>query len=219
VYSELRNALLGLNTLSNNTTRRLDNTYYSVLEKLSTLQNTIASLKELANMTRKLNDDFKREAEEVVTDINTQLSTFEGFDDQQERVEALAERVQAGRERIKALGSRVDVVKERVTCWEQAEAEWKGKTRKRLRIMWTFMFIVWFIVMGMVMYQYTPAKTHGPGNLKGLNVTGLLGKMPDMDLENETWTLKRKTEDALAGLRNTPDRLEEDPRLRLFDEL
>jgi len=211
---------LGLNTLANNTTRRLDNTYYSVLEKLSTLQNTISSLKELANMTRKLNEDFKTESEEVVIDINTQLSTFEGFDDQQKRIEALAERVQAGRERIKTLGSRVDIVKKRVSCWEQAETEWKEKTRKRLRIMWSVIFISAFIIIGMVMYQYTPAKTHGPSTLKGLNRTGLLGKMPDMDaLENETWTLKRKTEDALEGLRNKPERLEEDPRLRIFDEL
>jgi len=218
--AELRNALLGLNTLSISTTRRLDNTYYSVLEKLSTLQNTIASLKELADMTRKLNDDFKTESEEVVRDINTQLGTFEGFDDQQKRIEGLAERVQAGRERIKTLASRVDIVKGRVNGWEQAEAEWKEKTRKRLRIMWSVIFMFAFIIMGMVMYQYTPAKTHGPGNLKGLNTTGLLGKIPDMDLENETWTLKRKTEDALAGLRNNPpERLEEDPRLRVFDEL
>jgi hypothetical protein len=220
VYSELRNALLSLNTLANNTTQRLDNTYYSVLEKLSTLQNTMASLKELANMTRKLNADFKTESEEVVNDINTQLSTFKVFDDQQKRIEGLAERVQAGRERIKTLASRVDIVKERVNCWDKAEAECKDNTRKRLRIMWTFVFIFAFIITGMVMYQYTPAKTHGPGNLKGLNTTGLLGKMPDIDLENETWMLKRKTEDSLAGLRNNPPEwLEEDPRLRVFDEL
>ncbi len=172
-------------------------------------------------MTRKLNEDFKVESEEVVNDINTQLSTFEGFDDQQKRIEALAERVQAGRERIKTLASRVDVVKDRVSSWEQAEMEWKEKTRKRLRIMWSVMFIFAFIIVGMVIFQYTPAKTHGPSLREGLNTSGLLGKMPDdMEaLENETWALKRKTEDALEGLRNNQDTLEEDPRLKVFDEL
>jgi hypothetical protein len=220
VHSELRNALLGLNTLSNSTTRRLDNTYYSVLEKLSTLQNIIASLKELASMTRKLNEDFKVESEEVVDDIKTQLVSFEGFDDQQKRIEALAERVKAGRERIKILGSRVDIVKDRVSSWEQAEMEWKEKTRKRLRLMWTIMFVFTFLVVGLVIFQYTPAKTHGPSPPRGLNTSGLLGKIPNIEaLGNETWTLKRKTDDALEELRNNEDKLEEDPRLRVFDEL
>ncbi|KAE9373123.1 hypothetical protein N431DRAFT_406448 [Stipitochalara longipes BDJ] len=220
--AELRNALLGLNTLSNNTTRRLDNTYYSVLEKLSTLQNTISSLKELANMTRKLNDDFIVESEEVVTDINTQLAQFSHFDDQQARIEALASRVQAGRQRIKTLGSRVDIVQDRVTCWELAEKEWKDKTRKRLRIMWTVIFVFLFIFVGLMVFQsYTPVKTQGASPFKGMNTSGLLGKVPDMQgMENETWTLKRKTEDKLDELRkHSQGPLEEDPRLRIFDEL
>jgi hypothetical protein len=45
--------------------------------------------------------------------------------------------------------------------------------------------------------------------------------MPDdmETLENESWALKRKTDDALERLRNSQEPLEEDPRLRLFDEL
>ena len=218
----MQNALLGLNTLSNNTTRRLDNTYYSVLEKLSTLQNIIDSLKELAAMTRELNDDFKVESEEVVVDINTQLAQFSGFDDQQGRIEALASRVQTGRQRIKTLGSRVDVVQTRVTCWELAEKEWKDKTRKRLRIMWTVIFVFLFIFVGMMVFQnYTPVKTQGASPFKGMNTSGLLGKVPDMKgLGNETWSLRRKTEDKLDELRNhSQEPLGEDPRLRIFDEL
>lgn len=212
--------MLELNTLSVNATRQLDNTYYSVLEKLSTLHNTISSLKELANMTRKLNEDFKVDSAEVVKDVTIELDRFEGFGDQERKIEALAARVKTGRERIKTLGSRVNIVRERVSCWEQAEMEWKEKTRKRLRIMWTGMFIFAFIMMGLAIFQYSPAKTHGPSPSKGLNASGLLGKIPDLEtLKNETWSLKRETEHALEGLRNTQDTLEEDPRLRVFDEL
>jgi len=172
-------------------------------------------------MTRKLNDDFKVETEEVVADITTQLNQFENFDEQQKRIEDLASRVQAGRQRIKTLGSRVDLVQNRVTGWELSEKEWKDKTRKRLRIMWTVMFVFLFIFVGMMIFQYSPAKTQGPSPFKGLNTSGLLGKVPDINLlENETWTLKRKTEDRLEKLRNAGQgRLEEDPRLRIFDEL
>ncbi|KAG0647949.1 hypothetical protein D0Z07_5815 [Hyphodiscus hymeniophilus] len=111
---ELRNAILGLNTLSNNTTRRLDNTYYGVLEKLSVLQRTIMSMKELAIMTKQLNEEFKTESESVTRDVEVQLDGFAGFEDQQKRIGGLQERVMVGRDQIKTLGARVDVVNERV---------------------------------------------------------------------------------------------------------
>ena len=216
---------MGLNTLSNNTTRRLDTTYYTVLEKLSTLQNTIASMKEVATMTRQLNTDFKTESEEVVKDITTQLEGFEGFEKQQKRIESLQERVKKGRERIKSLGGRVEAVKERVESWEMAEGEWQEKTRKRLRILWILMSVCAAVVLALVVFQYTPARTQGPGVMKGFNASSLVEKIPDMEkLKNETWNLKMSTEDALESLRHKhkeeeEDRLEPDPRLRLFDEL
>ncbi|KAG4410464.1 hypothetical protein IFR04_016402, partial [Cadophora malorum] len=100
--TELRNALNTLNTHSNSTTRRLDTTYYSVLEKLSTLQSTIASLKELAHLTRGLTEQFSTEAQEVVDDVTGQLDGFDGFTEQEEKIKALQERVESGRARIKA---------------------------------------------------------------------------------------------------------------------
>ena len=83
---ELRNAILGLNALSNNATRRLDNTYYGVLEKHSVLQSTITSMKELASMTKQLNEKFKTESEEVTRDVEIQLDGFAGFEDQKKRI-------------------------------------------------------------------------------------------------------------------------------------
>jgi hypothetical protein len=214
---------MGLNTLSNITTRRLDTTYYTVLEKLSTLQYTIMSMKELATLTRQQNKDFKTESEEVVKDITVQLDGFEGFDDQQKRIENLQERVKEGRQRIKALGGRVDVVKDRVESWERAEGEWQDKTRKRMRILWILMSVCVAAFLALVVFQYTPARTQGPGVIKDLNASSLAGKIPDMEkIKDEAWSLKRSAEDALESLRHKDEdqeRLEPDPRLRLFDEL
>lgn len=222
LYSELRHALNDLNTLSNTTTRRLDTTYYSVLEKLSMLQNTITSLHELSNLTRGLTESFSAEAQEVVDDVTGQLDGFDGFRDQEIRIAALKARVEKGREKIKGLGSRVDVVTERVEGWEVAEGEWQEKTRKRLRILWVVVSVVVALVLSMMAFQYTPARTPGPGAMKGLNRSGLLGKIPDMEeMKNESWSLKKKVGDVLEeGLRgkDTEDGTE-DPRLRVFDEL
>ncbi|CZR65756.1 uncharacterized protein PAC_15656 [Phialocephala subalpina] len=211
--TELRNALIGLNTLSNNTTRRLDNAYYSVLEKLGVLHSTISGLKELANMTRELNAEFKIESEDLVRDVSAQIESFDQFSSQESRIAELAARVKAGRERIKTLGERVDVVKERVEGWEKAEGEWKERTRKNLRIMWIVMAVIGGLLLAIVAFQYTPAMG-GMEEPKGLNTTGLLGKIPDFEsLKNESRALKKEVEEALNGTRK---QLAEDPRLRPY---
>ncbi|TVY40764.1 hypothetical protein LSUB1_G002043 [Lachnellula subtilissima] len=178
--TELRNALMSLNTLSNNTTRRLDNTYYSVLEKLSVLQNTIISLKELAGMTKALNSEFKTESEEIVSDIRGQIDAFEGFESQESKIAGLQARIVQGREKITVLGGRVDVVRERVEGWERAEFAWQEKTRKRLRGLWIVMSVVAVLVLALVVLRHTPARTQGPGVIQGVNMTGLEKKVAEI---------------------------------------
>ncbi|TVY47213.1 hypothetical protein LCER1_G007701 [Lachnellula cervina] len=228
--TELRNALISLNTLSNNTTRRLDNTYYNVLEKLSMLQNTISSLKELAGMTKALNSEFKTESEEIVSDIRMQIDSFEGFESQESKIAGLQARIVQGREKITVLGGRVDVVRERVEGWEKAELEWQEKTRKRLRVLWIVMSVVAVLVVALVVLRYTPARTQGPGVIKGMNMTGLEKKVEEIQVGVSNLTRGIGTGDKLKELQELQelqdgdgdedeDSLEDDPRLRLLDEL
>lgn len=214
--------MINLNTLSNETTRRLDITYYTILEKLSFLQSSIASLKEVATLTQDINTDFQAESEELVQEMNEQLEGFSNFESQERRIKDLADRVQTGRETIQSLGQRVDVIKKKVEGYERAEGEWQDKTRRRLRVMWIVMSVIAAIVIGLVLFRYTPAKTYGPGVIHGLNATGL--RIPGMDgvIGNESWSLRREKdgEGVLERLRKKQgERVEEDPRLRVFDEL
>lgn len=129
------------------TTRRLDDTYYNVLEKLTTLQNTIVALKDLAQASTLTNDGFIAESQAVVTEAQAQLDSFGDFSEQQARVQALQERVQGGRERIAALSARVDVVRDRVEKWERADREWQERTRRRLKIMWGVLFGLGLLIL------------------------------------------------------------------------
>lgn len=129
------------------TTRRLDDTYYNVLEKLTTLQNTIVALKDLAQASTLTNDGFIAESQAVVTEAQAQLDSFGDFSEQQARVQALQERVHGGRERIAALSARVDVVRERVEKWERADREWQERTRRRLKIMWGVLFGLGLLIL------------------------------------------------------------------------
>lgn len=212
-----------LNTLSNQSIRRLDNTYYSVLEKLGVLQNTIASLKELAKMTRHLNEDFELEADKVAKEIGASLDGFHGFETQQKHIEELAGRVKTGREKVQALGARVDLVRDRVEGWERAEGEWQDRTRNRLRLLWIIMSLAAAIMVALSVFHYTPGSTPGLEILSRLNISEVVRSVPELEkLRNETWTLKKNAVDALRNMsscRMEDELLEEDPRLRLFDEL
>jgi len=233
--SELRNALQDLNSLSTNTASRLDNAYWRVLEKVSDLRRTIATMKELATMTRSLNQAFKTESQEIVTEVETALQGFQGFNEQQKRIEDLATRVKTGREKIRVLGERAQVVKGRVDGWERAEGEWQERTRRRLKVLWIVIAICGgLFFVGMVL-QYTPARTQGPGVLKGISMStlggplgpGTEGKVPDFvrlgaEDKNESWSLNRSKAKLSEKLKERTERqkqMDEDPRLRMFDEL
>jgi hypothetical protein len=213
-----------LNTLSNNTTRRLDNTYYSVLEKLSLLNNTIASLKELATLTRELNDEFTNESHQVVEEIETQLHGFDNFQVQEQKIVELEQRIEAGRQKTQFLGHRVEAVKDRIERWEKIEGEWQQRTRKTLKILWAVTAFIFVLIVGLVAFQYTPSRTQGPGVLRGFNMSNFTVNISDIEhklgLVDETLRLKRSGNDGLDKLRQTPEEeIEDDPRLKAFDEL
>ncbi|KAK3329418.1 hypothetical protein B0H66DRAFT_23769 [Apodospora peruviana] len=162
--SGLRTSLSNLEVFQTSTTRRLDDTYYSVLERLGALQSTIVALKELAGLSCDMNDTFTTKASELASDIGQQLDTFGQFEDQQQRIERLQGRVHVGRDRIRGLSERVDRVRERIERWERADREWQERTRKRLRVVWILTSaVVFFMLLLVVSAQYAPVVTDMEG--------------------------------------------------------
>ena len=133
---------MDLHHFSTTATRRLDDTYYSILKKLGLLQSTIASLKELADDSQQLQASFQAESDEIARDFGAQLDALGQFDEQQERIEALQGRIRAGRDRAQGLSERVRVVQGRIEGWENADEEWQERTRRRLKVIWVIMSTV-----------------------------------------------------------------------------
>ncbi|KAK4162120.1 hypothetical protein QBC43DRAFT_322386 [Cladorrhinum sp. PSN259] len=153
--SGLQRSLFELETFAGSTTSRLNDTYYSVLEKLGTLQNTISALKELAELSSQINTNFITEADGLVDDFSSQLDALGHFEDQQERIVSLQLRIHRGRENIKSLSERVDIVRERIENWERADREWQEKTRKRLKAVWVISIIaVLLLILLFIVAQY-----------------------------------------------------------------
>lgn len=160
--SGLQRSLAELEIFANSATKQLDDTYYSVLTKLSTLQSTIPALEELAQLSSELNGNFSIDAEELVTDIGSQLDAFGHFEDQQKRIESLQSRIHAGRDLIRGLSERVDAVSGQIESWERADREWQEKTRKRLKAGWVVTSVVIFLVLALFIgAQYVPEGLEG----------------------------------------------------------
>lgn len=126
-HSELRAALQSLSDQSLKISRRLDDTYYSVLEKVSVLQQTIGTLHELSGLTRELHQNFEADTTELVEDVTGQVEAFDNFETQQEQVIGLEERIKAGKEKADALTARLEQAKEHVDAKTKSEAEWQAK--------------------------------------------------------------------------------------------
>jgi BMFP domain-containing protein YqiC len=193
-----------------------------VLEKLSALQASIASLKELSLIARQLNEDFDNDSQAVTKEIQEQIRAFEEFQAPQIRIEALQARIYTGREKVNKLGARVEVIRKRAEGWAKVEEQWQEKTRKRIKLFWGLSALALVVLVGLLISQYTPARSQGSGIVDGLSARAHDITTSILDLEkgliNESLAITSPK--VLGGLRKTPDdSLEDDPRLKIFDEL
>jgi DNA repair exonuclease SbcCD ATPase subunit len=126
----IRTALKSLSDQSLKTSRRLDDTYYSILEKVSVLRQTIGSLQELSSLTRELRDNFETDTKELIDDVQGQYETFGNFDSQQEQIIGLEERIQASKKKADSLTDRLAEAKKCVDARAQSELEWTAKNTR-----------------------------------------------------------------------------------------
>jgi hypothetical protein len=130
-YSALRSSLQNLSDQSLKTSRQLDDTYYSILEKLTVLRQTIGSLQELSGLTKELHDSFLEDTKELADDIRGQFKAFNGFGEQERHIGELTERIKVGKERADALNIRLAEARTRVEKRAKAEAEWEARTNSK----------------------------------------------------------------------------------------
>ncbi|KAJ9192926.1 hypothetical protein DTO021D3_2734 [Paecilomyces variotii] len=190
---QLRSALFSISTFATEITRRLDYTYYNLLEKLTTLHAVMDSFHELTKSTALLGQDFEKETANLDQDTRRQLEEFKGFETQIRDIEALEKRMDAGHERVDALGQRVAAVKKQIEDWERKELEWQTQTARRLRIFWVVAGTAILVLMIAVAMQTRPHE--GLGRLANGSTNGSFGRLiPEVDVnqmrleDDASWT-------------------------------
>ncbi|GAD98530.1 hypothetical protein PVAR5_7224 [Paecilomyces variotii No. 5] len=189
----LRSALFSISSFATEITRRLDYTYYNLLEKLTTLHAVIDSFHELTKSTALLGQDFEKETAHLDQETHRQLEEFKGFKTQIHDIETLEKRMNAGRERFDALGERLVAVKKQIEGWEKKELEWQTQTARRLRIFWVVIGTTILVVLVAVVVQTRPYE--GLTGLTNGSANASLDRLvPEVDmhqvrLEDDTsWT-------------------------------
>ncbi|KAL2809865.1 hypothetical protein BJX63DRAFT_340929 [Aspergillus granulosus] len=159
----LRSALSVIGTLATDITRRLDYTYYGLLEKVAALNMTLASFQELSDSTFKLFDDFQRETTGMQQDFRKQVADLNEFHPQMQKIEALEERMRASKTRAKTLGNRLEAMRAEIEKWDKREMEWQMRTNQRLRMFWGLVTVVILALLVAVVIQHWPSEQASPG--------------------------------------------------------
>jgi chromosome segregation ATPase len=126
---------------------KLDVVYYSILERLSSLQSTIGGLQDLATQTKDLRETFDDDAKAIKKDIGKQVVAFGSFSKQKAKIEKLELRIRDGRTRTERLTERLEVARDRVQLLETQEAEVQASIScrcKGLTISWHLLIVLQF---------------------------------------------------------------------------
>ncbi|KAJ5768798.1 hypothetical protein N7520_003357 [Penicillium odoratum] len=132
----LRSALSSIGILATDVTRRLDYTYYNLLEKITALNSIIGSFQDLSDSASTLLNDFDRETARLDQETRKQINDLQGFQPQIQKADALEKRMKAGQKRVQDLGKRLEGVRGEIDRWDQRESEWQSRVSRRLRIFW-----------------------------------------------------------------------------------
>lgn len=163
MFRYLRSSLSSIATLSTEITRRLDYTYYNLLEKLASLQSTVTSFQELSDLTSRLQTDFENETSQLDSDSRKQIDELKGTDAHLKRIETLESRMTAGRDKVEKLEKRLQVVREKIDGWERREGEWQTRVSRRLRILWAVMGTLFMIFLAASVARRWPSTSElGP---------------------------------------------------------
>lgn len=134
---ELRDRLADVGRQSSEIGRRLEYTYYALLEKVGSLVGTIHSFQSLSEQSRQLITNFESETSKLDEDIQRRIAKFRNtFEERDERVADMEARSTKAGWKAQELQTRLQNVRTIIENWEKRE---DAAAKKWFRV-WGFMF-------------------------------------------------------------------------------
>lgn len=151
---ELRDRLADVGRQSGEIGRRLEYTYYSLLEKLGSLVGTIHSFQSLSEQSRQLIKNFETQTGKLDEDMQRRVSKFKSnFEERDERVADMEQRSEKAGIKAQELQTRLQNVRTIIENWEKQE---DTAAKKWFRV-WGIVFwgsvVVFTLIMSIVVYK------------------------------------------------------------------
>jgi hypothetical protein len=222
---ELQRRLAAVNSTSVDITRRLDYTYYNLLEKVGNLVAIVQSFRSLSSQTKDMVDTFARDASRLERDVKIKVERLKtSFDEKKSDVKRLEERGARASAKAQELGSRLESARQRVEAWEKKE----GAERRRRSWFWKGTWTVLTVVVVVVFFGLTWQRWQSEANIVRMalmdeDVVGRM-KVPD-DVKGILSGIQQRRRSRPAGLPGptqpavTLAGYPADERLRALDEL
>lgn len=186
--AELRSRLSNISKSSTEITRRLDYTYYNLLEKVGQLVSTVSSFQSLLAQTHAMSEGFQEGISDasgrggLQADLKKGAEEFEmGFEERRKRVEELEKRIKDGKNQAAELGERLEGCRKRVKDFESKEQRWREKVSWRLRVFWICSALLLSLALGIGIWWENRAIRTSEGNQHGLE-----GKVGNYTFKIET---------------------------------
>ncbi|KAK4507187.1 hypothetical protein PRZ48_000922 [Zasmidium cellare] len=145
---ELRESLKSVEEAAMSSTRQLDDTYYSILEKASILRSTVASLQQLAEESRRMHSSFNDDTNKLVSETKRNLASFGNFEGQEKTINNLVSNLKTSKDKTSALNDRLEAARNRIEAYEKREKEKQKKRRKNWWIVWGVLLAFVLLVLG-----------------------------------------------------------------------
>jgi chromosome segregation ATPase len=130
--SEISKAFENVTAESMSSTRKLDDLYYSILEKLAMLRGPVDELQDLEVKMKQMVKSFDSDAERVKTEIEGKINVFAGFEKQNQRIESFEYGIKQSKEQTENLTKRLENARARVRGLENQEAEIQSNITRKL---------------------------------------------------------------------------------------
>jgi len=206
---ELRRSLKDAEEVGMDSTRRLDDTYYAILEKASILRSTVASLQQLVKESKKIHQHFREDSGRLVDDTKQNIEQFGNFDEQEKSITELVSRLSGSKDKTDKLNKRLEAARIRIENYEHRENAKQSKRRKQWQATWGAMVGIAVLILFLVLLRHRRKVAE---SLDGVGV--VLVEMGDVAA---TQLLKLK---APSPSPSPSPSVGEDPHLKqLFDEL
>lgn len=236
VDRELRRSLNDMSGLVVETTRRLDQAFDSIKEKILSLRGTMSSLQEVSSDSKDLRASFNKDVTNVKVEVQAQINAFAAFENQQHAIDDLEARIKAGKKRTETLSTRLEIARRRVEQWEAREKEWQAKTSSELPLIlgtnvacslskvyaerltwgWICTLVLAFLIAALVTWKRIAYRT--PSVLSS-TVNTSNATLPRFIVDDLADLRARRQHAKLQTTSTTAQPLPTDHRLARFDEL